>query len=235
MGLTIHYALQSDTRSVPKARKLIEQLRQRALDLPFQSVGDLVELGETDCDFTACEQDDPNRWLLIQAGRYVEHDNIHYTVTPKHVIAFSAWPGDGCEEANCGLCLYPGTIETREGKRIRTGLKGWSWNSFCKTQYASNRDCGGVENFLKCHLVVIRLLDCAKEIGLLGEVSDEGEYWETRDVKALASEVGEWNTMIAGFAGELKDLLGDGVKSEIAKYPDFEQLEAKGRECSDDD
>lgn len=94
MGLTIHYTLQSDTRSVPKARKLIEQLRQRALDLPFQTVSDLVELGETECDFTTCERDAPNRWLLIQAGRYVEHDNIHYTVIPKHVIAFSAIPGE---------------------------------------------------------------------------------------------------------------------------------------------
>ena len=115
MGLTIHYALQADTRSVPKARRLVEQLRQRAFDLPLQTVGDLVEIGETDCDFTTCEQDDPNRWLLIQAGQYIEHDDTHYTVMPKHVIAFSAWPGEGCEEANFGLCLYPGTIETRDG------------------------------------------------------------------------------------------------------------------------
>ena len=159
----------------------------------------------------------------------IEHDDTHYTVIPKHVIAFSAWPGEGCEEANFGLCLYPGTIETREGKRIRTGLRGWCWNSFCKTQYAINQECGGVENFLRCHLSVIKLLDCANEIGLLGEVRDEGDFWDNRDVKALASEVGEWNTMLAGFAGELKDLLGDGVESEIAKFTDFEHLEAKGR------
>ncbi len=35
--------------------------------------------------------------------------------------------------------------------------------------------------------------------------------------------------MLASFAGELKDLLGDQVDSEITKYPDFEHLEAAGR------
>ncbi|MCH7687409.1 MAG: hypothetical protein IH899_12135 [Planctomycetes bacterium] len=234
MGLTIHYKLQSDTRSVPKARRLVEQLRQRALDLPFNEVGDLVELGGTECDFDNREQDDPHRWMLVQAGQYIEHGGTHYTVIPMHLIAFSTSPGDGCEQANFGLCLYPRTIETRDGRRIRTGLKGWSWSSFCKTQYASNQECGGMENFLRCHLSVIRLLDHANELGFLDEVSDEGGFWEKRDVEALAREVGEWNVMLAGFTGQLKEWFGDELESEIAKFPDFEHLEAKGRECGND-
>jgi len=36
--------------------------------------------------------------------------------------------------------------------------------------------------------------------------------------------------MTTGFAGVLKDLFGDQVAAEIAKYPNFEHLEAKGRE-----
>ncbi len=32
MGLTIHYSLQANTSSPKKARQLVEQLRQRALD-----------------------------------------------------------------------------------------------------------------------------------------------------------------------------------------------------------
>ena len=230
MGLTIHYDFQSDTRSVPKARRVVEQLRQRALDLPFEEVGDLVEMGGTGCDFDNREQDDPHRWMLVQAGQFDEHQDTHYTITPKHLIAFSTWPGEGCEQANVGLCLYPGTIETRDGRRIRTGLKGWSWQSFCKTQYASNQECGGVENFLRCHLSVIRLLDHANELGVLGEVSDEGDFWEKRDLPALAREVGEWNVMLAGFAGQMKEWFGDGLESEITKFPDFEHLEAKGRD-----
>ncbi len=233
MGLTIHYTLQSNTRSVNKVRKVIEQLRQRALDLPFEQVGDLVEFNESECDFDRCGADNPNRWMLVQAGQYIEYQDTYYTITPKHVIALSTFPGEGCEQANFGLCLYPGTIEVRNGKRIRTGLKGWSWNSFCKTQYASNQDCGGMENFLRCHLSVIRLLDHAKELTILDEVNDESDFWEQRDVPALAREVGEWNQMIAGFSGQLKDWFGDSLESEIAKFPDFEHLEAKGRKSEE--
>jgi hypothetical protein len=59
----------------------------------------------------------------------------------------------------------------------------WSWRSFCKTQYASNPQLGGVQGFLRCHLSVIRLLDAAQELGILGEVNDEGGYWERRDAR----------------------------------------------------
>jgi hypothetical protein len=63
----------------------------------------------------------------------------------------------------------------------------------------------------------------------LQNVSDEGGYWEKRDVAALAREVGDWNTMIAGLAGQLKDLFGAEVVAAITDYPDFEHLEAKGQ------
>ena len=67
MGLTIHYDLYSSTRSSVKARQLVEQLRQKALDLPFKSVGDLVDVSGESADFNTLERDDPQRWLLIQA------------------------------------------------------------------------------------------------------------------------------------------------------------------------
>ena len=229
MGLTIHYQLQSASHSAKKARQLLDQLRQKALDLPFKEVGGIVELDGDTADFDKLDRDDPKRWLLIQAGQYVERDERHYRVTPQRVIAFSTWPGEGCEEANFGLATYPKTIEV-DGKKVRTGLGDWSWGSFCKTQYASNPECGGVENFLRCHLAVVKLLDHAKELGILKEVSDEGDYWEKRDIKALAADVGDWNSMIAGWAGRFKDAFGDGVVSEIAKFPNFEHLEAKGIE-----
>lgn len=226
MGLTIHYQLQSASRSPAKARQLVEQLRQRAVDLPFKEVGEIVEVNGDTADFDKLDKDDPNRWLLIQAGQYVVCDDRHYRITPTRVIAFSTYPGDGSEEANFGLAVYPKTIEV-DGKRVRTNLGDWSWSSFCKTQYASNPECGGVENFLRCHLAVVKLLDAAAEMGILKEVRDEGDYWEKRDIKALAAEVGDWNTMIAGWAGRLKDSFGDGVVSEIAKFPNFEHLEAQ--------
>lgn len=72
-----------------------------------------------------------------------------------------------------------------------------------------------------------------KELGCLERVSDEGEFWEKRDLPALVAEIGSWNEMIAAFGGKLKDLLGDGplgVQSAIAGYPNFEQLEAAGQD-----
>lgn len=233
MGLTIHYKLQAKTNSRKQARQLLEQLRQKALDLPFKEVGEIVEVDGDTADFNQLDREDPHRWLLIQAGQYLIRGERHYRVTPQRVIAFSTYPGDGSEEANFGLAVYPKTIEI-EGKRIRTNLGDWSWGSFCKTQYASNPECGGVENFLRCHLAIVKLLDHAKELGILQEVSDEGGFWEKRDMKALTQEIGDWNTLIAGWVGRFKDAFGDGFVSEIAKYPNFEHLEAKANEKRND-
>ncbi len=247
MGLTIHYSLHSSTRSPAKVRDLIVQLHSRALDLPFENVGDVVELKGDECDFESRDQNDPHRWLLVQASQYICHPardggNQSHTVSPTHLIAFDTYPGPGCESANFGLCRYPAMIEVKEEerfvrgeglarprKRIRTGLRGWQWSSFCKTQYASNPDCGGVQNFLRCHLAITKMLDHAESFGMLEDVSDEGDFWEKRDIKALAKEVGEWNQMIAAFAGQVKDWYEGDVEAAITQFPDFEHLEAKGR------
>ena len=238
MGLTIHYNLRSSTRSPQKARDLVARLRGRALDLPFERVDDIIELSGPACNFNRYNREQPHRWLLIQAGQYIDdpkREGYSYGITPTNVIAFSTWPGQGCEEANFGLCRYPATITVSDPahpgvrRKIHTGLGVWTWGSFCKTQYASNPDCGGVNNFLRCHLSVIRMLDHAKELGILQHVSDEGDFWEKRDLEALAREVGEWNEMLAALAGRFKDAVGDEVLSAIAAFPNFEHLEAAGR------
>jgi hypothetical protein len=242
MGLTIHYSLRSRVRKPEKAREQLVRLRERALDLPLKEVGDLVEITGPDCDFEQYDREHPHRWLLIQASQYVDHPRhreYSYTVPPTHVLAFSTWPGEGCEPANLGLCRYPDTIEVdhpmRRGLRekIPTRLSGWRWGSFCKTQYASNPEYGGVPHFLRCHLAVVSMLDRAKELGILEHVSDEGDYWDNRDVEALARQVGEWNSMIARWAGQLKDALEDegnglSLQAGILGFPNFEHLEAAG-------
>jgi hypothetical protein len=98
-----------------------------------------------------------------------------------------------------------------------------------------------MKQFLRCHLGVVSLLDAAKEIGILDEVKDEGGYWEKRDVAALVKEIGRWNKMIAGFVGRLNDHLEKeghdrrSMMSAITEFPDFEHLEAEGREDEDAD
>jgi hypothetical protein len=241
MGLTIHYSLKAQSDEA-RARSLINALHQAAQDLPFKELGEVFELSGEQCDYSKRDRDDPLCWLLVQSEAKVElkqnqHDSEEqtsferYRVRPVHLIAFAAWPGEGCEEANFGLCQYPAVIETETG-RLDTGLTGWQWASFCKDQYASDPGCGGLPNFLQCHLSVIAMLDKAKELGCLVHVSDEGGFWEQRDLQRLAQKVGSWNEMLAALAGQLRDLASGGpvsVEAPITGYPDFERLEAAGQ------
>jgi len=210
------------------------------MDLPFKEVGELIELRGEKCDFKEANRDDSNRWFLIQASGFVNRPSLNggecsYNVMPTHIIGFSTYPGEGSEPANFGLCRYPTQIEvTKPGcssdrkMTIRTRMPGWSWASFCKTQYACNPECGGVANFLRCHLSVVRLLDKAKSLGILREVYDEGDFWEHRDVAALAKNVCEWNEAIAAIVGTMKDQIGGDCDAPITKFPNFEHLEADG-------
>jgi len=131
MGLTIHYSLKLGARRFATARTVIETLYQRARDLPLHEVGPIVDFSGEACDYNTLDRDDPNRWLLIQAGQHVEHGGYHYHVVPNHVIAFTTAPGEGCEPANFGLCQYPAMImvEHPNPTRRRTHLgRSWRWS-----------------------------------------------------------------------------------------------------------
>jgi hypothetical protein len=235
MGLTIHYSLRAQC-SEAKAFSLVTQLHQAAHDLSFKELGEIVDLSGDACDYNKRNTDDPLRWALIQAAGDVRVKGTHcmgdsfVNIVPTQVICFTAWPGEGCEESNFGLCQYPEEIYDRRFGTIESRLSGWHWKSFCKTQFASSPGCGGVANFLRCHLTVIALLDKARELRLLNEVHDEGGFWEKRDVPALVNEIGSWNELFAAFGGKLKDVLGDGVESAMSEYPNFEQLVAAGQD-----
>ena len=320
MGLTIHYRLKSDQKDTKKAAQTVHQVRQLALDLPFEEVSDIVDLRGEECDFESRreelkalgEKGESLFWLLIQAQESVPcpwNKEITIRVRPKRIIGFTAWPGHGCEPANLGLCQFPEEIEIdytpeddqrfriqRESKSenghvvstwsefswtkwnrhckrkhgqlmsveqfvekrmVPTGLAGWSWESFCKTQYAAEPSAGSVPNFLRCHISVITLLErIAKLPGMKVRIDDEGNYGPSRygdDDKearaagrmptytwhkgryspaALAKEVGEWNALMAGFAGALSDALAKNnmtLEARIKSFQDFEHLEFRGR------
>lgn len=313
MGLTIHYSLKSN-QDAEQVKQTIYKMRQLALDLPFEEVGEIVELHGEECNTEARraelkngnEKNESLFWLMIQAGQSVDcpwNKRISRTINPTRIIAFETFPGPGSEPANLGLCQYPGEIEweydpeddqrfqsapkdgfgwhqfdyakwrtfcKRQGykpwespskfhdiRKVPTKLSGWYWSSFCKTQYASDPECGGIPNFLRCHISVITLLDrTAKLPGLKVKVDDEGKYgpsvysddWQEAQREgrkpryrrhkglynpvALAKEVGDWNTMLAGFAGALNDALasnGVTLEAPIKDFADFDQLEFKGR------
>jgi len=244
MGLSIHYHLKTTTGDEARARNLVHELRQAALDLPLQHVGEIVEFQGDQCDYKQRADKDPHRWMLIQAGTFIALPvtpaerrrglRRDMDVQPRHIIAFSTKPGQGCEPANFGLCQYPDEISDPGFGRHKTKLKGWSWHSFCKTHYASDPRCGGLANFLRCHLGVVALLDEAQRLGILGNVSDEGDFWHTRSLERLTKEIGEQSAMLAGLLGALKDAMGQSpragtVEAPIAAYPNFEHLEAEGQ------
>ena len=245
MGLTIHYDLRSRTRTDDRARRLVEQMRQLALDLPVAEVSDITMLEGEQCDVEAQrgKVDEALLWLLIQSNQSVKcpwNPDISRRSDPIRLIAFQVFPGPGSEPANIGLCQYPREID-------------WQWSSFSKTQYSSDPRCGGVANFLRCHISLVTLLDrIAKLPTMKVQVNDEGEYgpsyytddpsvpephycWHDGkyDPKALAEEVGEWNGMMAAFTGAMDDMLeASGSKVEglspIRGFPNFEHLEFKG-------
>jgi len=241
MGLTISYSLKA-RGSDAHARKIIGALHQTAQDLPFKELGQIVNLSGDECKADRRDKDDPLGWLLVQAGEDIElvagrrvingqTCRTWKRVQPNRIIVFTALPGEGCEQSNFGFCKFPAAVETQDGA-MKTKLSGWRWSSFCKTQYASDPSCGGVPNFLQCHLCVIAMLDKAKELHCLEHVTDEGGFWAKRDLQALVQHVGSDNERIAAFGGWLKDLLGNGplgVESAISHYPNFERLEAAGQ------
>jgi len=144
----------------------------------------------------------------------------------------------------------------QQKRKIKTGLSGWQYGTFCKTQYASSTAEGGsVPNFIRCHLSVIHLLDRIAQLpSVKVDLDDEGKYgrsyytddpWAKEriytwhdglyDVKALVKEIGEWNEMLAVTFGAMNDMLkasGSGMtlESPISAFPDFEHLEFKGQQ-----
>ena len=98
------------------------------------------------------------------------------------------------------------------------------WSSFCKTQYSNQH---GLPTFLRAHMTACAILEKAQDLGFTLSVRDEGEFWEKRDVKALAEEVAQWDGMIAAMFGAMKDA-APGVKSPMQGRADFERLEFKG-------
>jgi len=124
---------------------------------------------------------------------------------------------------------WHGEKQFQEKRIIKTKLGGWRLGSFCKTQYSSSPDCGGIHNFIRCHVGLITLLDRIAELPTVEvEINDEGHYGRSHytddpyvdepvytwhdgkyDVKALVEQIGSWNEMIAAAFGRLKDAAGD--------------------------
>jgi len=226
MGLTIHYTLQAPPTATRDALTAhLESAREFAKLLPFESVSEIDHFSED--DFTDAEEDDWH-WAKIQASIYHSFDDEHYhSIEPLEATIFRVVVGAGCEHANFGFARYPESV-VLEGKTVQTEIDGWQRSSFCKTQYANQY---GVNHFYRCHLSIAAMLDYFKSLGVVKSVTDEGGYYDQRDLNVLRAELEKYDALIAAMAGSLMDNF-DSVEAPILSRPDFEHLEMKGLELN---
>ena len=155
MGLTIHYDVEFKGTQKLLVDKL-NKIRNICLDLPFEEIGEVkvtkITQKHIDLYHSLREQYSyPNNSQenLAKRDRTLEKmgvtilqmiglDNWRKETKPTTLISLPIWPGEGCE--TCDLDFE------KQGKKSI-----WKCNSFCKTQYA--------DDFMRCHLLVIRFLD----------------------------------------------------------------------------
>ena len=209
MGLTIHYTIEFEG-TTKQLQGELEEVRRICLDLPFQNVGERVNsVNITEEIIQIYERlskkvNYPNNSkenlamrdsILKELGTSTSQMVELGEGKPTTIVSLDLWPGEGCESMD--LCF-----QRRDGKYV--------CESFCKTQYS--------EDFVQCHLLVIKLLDILKEKGFEVEVVDEGEYWETRDMKVLAKNLNESTSAILAIGGLIKSgakLAGMTVESAV--------------------
>ena|ERR1017187_2578181 len=225
MGLTIHYKLAvAEKLSSAVVRELVQRAAHYARKIGCAEAGEVMRV-EPDMPFTS---------LFYTWGRV--EDCCFGSVPAKRGWVVEIWPGKGCESAEFGLCQYPRRTQYRmtqfRTRSIPTGFEGgWLFKGSCKTQYAGEH---GWEHFLKCHRQIISLLDFWRQPGVMVEVSDEGEYWQTRSEEILKNKLQQYDGLVAAVGGMLKDMPNDSggslsVESPIFDYANFERLEHEGR------
>lgn len=251
VGLTVYYDWKTKI-DAPKARRLIARFHALARKLPFDHISEIYEQDPPDKSTVYRKYDHSFRQgglCLSRKRADGEEECVH--VDALHALFFHVRI-EGAETASIGLASHPpvvvhheDVIERREngtecGRLLGQGdaiefptrRRGcYSWHSFCKTQYAGNPKLGGEPNFLKAHLSLIELLDQIQAAGVNVRIRDDSHYAKHRDVDRLLRCLRDWNAVVARFAGNISDALGDSpgrVVAPIMDRPDFEHLEAKG-------
>lgn len=221
MGLTIHYTMEVKRGTLwADVRKTLQRMRRRAQKLGCAHTGRVLDSTETDPDA-------PD-FFDTAAGNPRRMDGGPGTAG----LLLEVWPGEGCETALFGILRERRELPRRKGQppweRRWSKCSDWRLRAFCKTQYAGEH---GWEHFRACHLRVIHLLDLWRDAGARVVVKDEGHYWKTRSETRLAKELAEYDRLIAGLGGMLKDASNEGeVVAPIFNYPNFERLEHEGQQ-----
>ena len=180
MGLTVHfqYRFQGSDKEV---ERILSRLREQFLQLPLAFVGNIESA----------------QGLRYQSG-YGRLEGQEYLsaslasmcqIWGNHVFVGSEEEKDRqAQEWFCGERLermrgYQLSAQVMDGcesfdiKLVEYKPNHWFGAGFTKTQYA--------QVFEAAHLLVIQMLDYCKAAKILKSVSDEGEYWKSRDLQKL--------------------------------------------------
>jgi hypothetical protein len=220
MGLTIHWDLDTETRSRRTIESRMLQVWTVAHNLPLDKVGDMEQKLPIWCGRDYDNQS--SEWATIRcatksAGYRDRWDTtFNIDVKPLEMFWLTLEPGGGCESMCIAINKYPGLVQKPGhalGKKCRTGFAGWNGGGYCKTIYASGPQYGGVMNFLKCHLSVCCMLESLQGNQLLSRESDavydEGEFWENRDLQELAHQADRHFTITDDVYDALRQLFVD--------------------------
>ncbi len=106
--------------------------------------------------------------------------------------------------------------------------------SLCKPLRVSNGNAQfatahGWKHFFRCLKAVVDILDFWRQHGVMVEVMDEGDFWETRSEEKLRTVLQKYDGLVAAVAGVLKDA-GKSVESPVFEWKDFEWLETAGQQ-----
>jgi hypothetical protein len=78
----------------------------------------------------------------------------------------------------------------------------------------------------------VAVLEKLRDLGFQVIVNDEGGFRESRNLDKLAASVLEYDSMVAGFTGAVRDAVeqqGMTVQSPMAGRPGFDRLEMEGQ------
>ncbi len=202
MGLTVNYKIAFKGTAEELCNKL-EIIRQKCRDLPFEEVSDIehIRYSKEDIAFFNMLQDEcsyPNNTEenLAKRDKALKDKGLDINTMINLVVSHSGraayyqmvnclmWPGEGCESVDLNF------VKKRDY---------WRCEGFCKTQYATH--------FARCHLLVISVLDMLKALDFIVDVDDEGEYWESRDIKVLGKNINEYTAMLTSIGKSLRGIV----------------------------
>ena len=113
MGLTIHYNLHSITDGARRRpASWSPGCAAGHSTCPSSGLTTSLKFPARKCSYEQYDRDHPHRRPSIQSGLFVDDPKEEalqlQRLRPTHIIAFSTWPGQGCEEANFGLVPLSG-------------------------------------------------------------------------------------------------------------------------------